>query len=136
MRAANTLISLGTEEYGKLTEAVNKQGIAQDLANARQAGTKGALEQLKGSVDTAAIAIGQALAPTVEKMAGFLQGLVDKFSALSPQTQNMIVTVLGIVAAVGPLLVILGMAIGALGNLAVMFKTIGIVMQFLAMNPI
>ena len=136
MRAANTLINLGTEEYGKLTEAVNKQGIAQDLANARQAGTKGALEQLKGSVDTAAIAIGQALAPTVEKMAGFLQGLVDKFSALSPQTQNMIVTVLGIVAAVGPLLVILGMAIGALGNLAIVFKTVGLAMQFLAMNPI
>lgn len=136
MRAANTLINLGTEEYGKLSDAVNKQGIAQDLANARMAGTKGALEQLKGSVDTAAIAIGNALAPTVEKMAGFIQGLVDKFSTLSPQTQNMIVTVLGIVAAVGPLLVILGMAIGALGNLAVVFKTVGLAMQFLAMNPI
>lgn len=136
MRAANTLINLGTEEYGKLSEAVNKQGIAQDLANARMSGTKGALEQLKGSVDTAAIAIGQALAPTVEKMAGFLQGLVDKFSKLSPETQNMIVTVLGIVAAVGPLLVILGAAIGALGNLAVVFKTVGLAMQFLAMNPI
>jgi TP901 family phage tail tape measure protein len=136
MRAANTLINLGTEEYGKLTEAVNKQGIAQDLANARMSGTKGALEQLKGSVDTAAIAIGNALAPTVEKMAGIIQGLVDRFSKLSPETQNMIVTVLGIVAAVGPLLVILGMAIGALGNLAVVFKTVGLAMQFLAMNPI
>jgi TP901 family phage tail tape measure protein len=136
MRAANTLINLGTEEYANLTAAVNKQGIAQDLANARMSGTKGALEQLKGSVDTAAIAIGQALAPTVEKMAKFLQGLVDKFSKLSPETQNMIVTVLGIVAAVGPLLVVIGMAIGALGNLAVVFKTVGIVMQFLAMNPI
>jgi TP901 family phage tail tape measure protein len=136
MRAANTLISLGTEEYGKLSDAVNKQGIAQDLSNARMAGTKGALEQLRGSVDTAAIAIGNALAPTVTKLAGFIQGLVDKFSKLSPETQNMIVTILGIVAAVGPLLVILGAAIGALGNLAVVFKTVGLAMQFLAMNPI
>jgi hypothetical protein len=136
MRAANTLINLGTEEYAALTDAVNKQGIAQDLANARQAGTKGALEQLSGSVDTAAIAIGQALAPTVEKMAASLQKLVDKFTALSPETQNTIVKILGIAAAVGPLLVVLGMAIGALGNLVVIFKTIGIVMQFLALNPI
>jgi TP901 family phage tail tape measure protein len=136
MRAANTLINLGTEEYANLTDAINKQGIAQDLANARMSGTKGALEQLSGSVDTAAIAIGQALAPTVEKVAGFIQNLVDKFSALSPKTQNMIVTILGIVAAVGPLLVILGAAIGALGNLAIMFKTVGIVMKFLALNPI
>ena len=136
MRAANTLINLGTEEYGKLYDAVNKQGIAQDLANARMAGTKGALEQLRGSVDTAAIAVGNALAPTVEKLAGFIQGLVDKFSKLSPETQNMIVTILGIVAAVGPLLVILGAAIGALGNLAIVFKVVGMAMQFLAMNPI
>lgn len=136
MRAANTLINLGTEEYGKLSDAVNKQGIAQDLANARMAGTKGALEQLRGSVDTAAIAVGNALAPTVEKLAGFIQGLVDKFSKLSPETQNMIVTILGIVAAVGPLLVILGAAIGALGNLAIVFKVVGMAMQFLAMNPI
>jgi hypothetical protein len=136
MRAANTLISLGTEEYSALTDAVNKQGIAQDLANARMSGTKGAMEQLKGSVDTAAIAIGNALAPTVVQVSGVIQGLVDKFSKLSPETQGMIVKILGIVAAVGPLLVIIGMAIGALGNLAIMFKTIGIVMQFLAMNPI
>ena len=136
MRAANTLINLGTEEYGKLSDAVSKQGIAQDLANARMAGTKGALEQLRGSVDTAAIAVGNALAPTVEKLAGFIQGLVDKFSKLSPETQNMIVTILGIVAAVGPLLVILGAAIGALGNLAIVFKVVGMAMQFLAMNPI
>jgi len=136
MRAANTLINLGTEEYANLTDAVNKQGIAQDLANARMSGTKGALEQLSGSVDTAAIAIGQALAPTVESVAGTIQKLVDKFSKLSPETQNTIVKILGIVAAVGPLLVVLGMAIGALGNLVVIFKTVGIVMQFLALNPI
>jgi len=136
MRAANTLINLGSEEYANLTDAVNKQGIAQDLANARMSGTKGALEQLSGSVDTAAIAIGQALAPTVESVAGTIQKLVDKFSKLSPETQNTIVKILGIVAAVGPLLVVLGMAIGALGNLVVIFKTVGIVMQFLAMNPI
>ncbi len=136
MRAANTLIALGAEEYGVLTDAVHKQGIAQDLANARMSGTKGALEQLKGSVDTAAIAIGNALAPTVTKIAGMIQGLVDRFSKLSPETQSFIVTILGIVAAVGPLLVILGMAIGALGNLAIVFKTVGLAMQFLAMNPI
>jgi hypothetical protein len=94
------------------------------------------MEQLKGSVDTAAIAIGNALAPTVVQVSGVIQGLVDKFSKLSPETQGMIVKILAIVAAVGPLLVIIGMAIGALGNLAIMFKTIGIVMQFLAMNPI
>lgn len=117
MRAANVLMREGVTGFEDLSVAVNKQGIAQDLANARMSGTAGALEQLKGSLETAAIAIGQVLAPMIQKVAKFLQGLVDRFQALDPGMQKFIV-VLGIAAAaVGPLLVGLGLMVTALGTI-------------------
>jgi TP901 family phage tail tape measure protein len=136
MRAANTLIALGVDGYTELETAVNKQGIAQDLSNARMSGTAGALEQMKGSIDTAAIAIGDSLAPVVKDIAGLIQQWADKFSKLSPETKDLIVRIASIIAVAGPLLIIVGSVIGALGNLAVAIKTVGLVMQFLAMNPI
>lgn len=117
MRAANILIVEGTEGYAKLEKAVTKQGVAQKMANARMSGTAGALEAMKGSLDTAAIKIGDALAPTVQKLAGFITDLTNKFTALSPGMQNAIVTFGGIVAAVGPVLFVAGKLTTGIGEL-------------------
>lgn len=116
MRAANVLMREGVKGFEELGVAVGKQGVDQELAAARMSGTAGALEQLKGSLETAAIAIGQVLAPMIQKVAKFLQGLVDRFQALDPQTQQFAV-ILGIVAAaIGPVLMGLGLMVTALGT--------------------
>lgn len=116
MRAANTLIEQGASGYGKLAEAVNKQGIAQELADARMSGTAGALEAMKGSVETAGIAIGQALAPSVNTAAQKIAELTNKFTALSPKTQQTIVGVGALVAALGPVVFVTGKVISGLGS--------------------
>lgn len=117
MRAANILIAEGVDGYAKLEKAVTKQGVAQEMANARMSGTNGALEMMKGSLDTAAIKIGNALAPTVVSLAGFITNLTNAFTALDPGMQNIIVTVGGVVAAIGPLLFVAGKMTTGIGEL-------------------
>lgn len=108
MRAANILIEQGEAGYKKLKIAVTEQGVAQELADARMKGTAGALEMMRGSVDTAMLAIGNALAPTVTALAKDLTSLVNVFTALDPATQQTIVAVGAVAAAMGPLLIISG----------------------------
>lgn len=112
MRAANILIANGVDGWESLSAAVNKNGVAQDMANARMSGTAGALEQLSGSVDTAKLKIGDALAPTVRSIANSITDLTNKFTALDPSVQNTIVTFGIAAAAIGPLLI----GFGAIGR--------------------
>jgi TP901 family phage tail tape measure protein len=129
MRAANILIAEGAKGYDKLATSVGKAGVAQELADARMSGTAGAIEQLKGSLETAALAIGEALAPAIKTVAEFIRELVDRFTSLSPQAQTIIMVVGAIAAAIGPLLIVVGSLISAIGALSV-------ALGFLAANPV
>ncbi len=118
MRAANLLIAEGVDGFNKLGAAVGQQGVAQELADARMSGTAGALEELSGSIETAVLAIGEALAPVVKTVAGFIKEIADRFQALSPQIQQGIVIFAGLAAAIGPLLIVAGMLATAIAALA------------------
>jgi TP901 family phage tail tape measure protein len=117
MRAANVLLKLNTDGYAKLKDEVNKNGVAQQLAEARMKGTAGALEQLKGSAETAAKAVGNALAPAVELIAGILTTALNLFTALPGPIQTVIVVIAAFAAALGPILFLMG-AIATSTNLA------------------
>lgn len=117
MRAANILLSQNVDGYNNLRDAVTKQGVAQEMANARMSGTAGALEQMKGSIDTALLAIGNALAPLVTTITGFVKQWVDWFQALDPAIQQVAVVVGILAAAMGPLLIVTGMLVSAAGTL-------------------
>jgi TP901 family phage tail tape measure protein len=71
-RAATVLMKQGSAGLEKYIKATKDQNAAQKLAKANMSGTSGALERLRGSVETAELALGKALAPTVEKVADFL----------------------------------------------------------------
>lgn len=107
-QAAAVFLSGGAKAYDKYRTAVEKSGTAQKLSDARMKGTAGAIEQMKGSVDTAALALGDALAPTVVMLAHNIQGLANWFTNLNPAVQHDIAVVGALVAAVGPLLIIGG----------------------------
>lgn len=70
MRAANILMQAGKQKVDDYVQATKKQGSAQDLANARMKGTAGAVEQMRGSLETLQLKIGQVLAPTIQLLAG------------------------------------------------------------------
>jgi TP901 family phage tail tape measure protein len=136
MRAGNILLEQGVAGYDKLAKSIDKNGIAQEMADARMKGLKGSLEQLKGSMETAAIAIGTVMAPTVQSLAKFIQGLVDKFTGLPEPAQKVIVVLGAIVAAVGPLLLVGGKLISWTGDALIAFGKLGPVFTMLKTGAI
>ena len=117
-RAATVLMGEGSKGLEKYTKATNDQTAASRLANAQMGPTEKAMEQLKGSFETAGIAIGNALLPMIQKLAGFVQDLANRFTALSPGMQQAILIIAGIVAAIGPLLIIVGTMVKSVGLIA------------------
>lgn len=119
VRAANILLAAGTEGWDAMAGAVTTAGAAQAAAEARMKGLSGALEYLRGSVDSVLIAVGL---PFLQMLGGWARGLADAasgFSSLNPAAQGMILAFLGVVAVAGPvLLAIAGVAAGvaALAN--------------------
>ena len=90
-------------------------GTTDEMAEAMMSGFGGSIEKLKSSIDVLITSIGEALAPTIQKVTEFIQGLVDKFNALTPEQQKLIATIGMVVAAIGPALVIVGTAISKIG---------------------
>lgn len=71
-RAATVLMKEGAGGIAKYIKATKDQGAAQKLADANMSGTAGALERMHGAIETAQLALGTALAPTVVKVANYL----------------------------------------------------------------
>jgi TP901 family phage tail tape measure protein len=117
-RAATILMREGAKGLEGYVKAAGKRDAAEKMAKARTKGTAGALERLKGSVETLAISIGKILAPFVQKVAKFFEGMANNLDALSPRAKNIAV-ILGLVAAaIGPLLCLFGGLISIIGTLA------------------
>jgi len=79
-----------------------------------------ALNQMKSSLIEVGTVILVALVPAVQKIGSFLTKMSDKFKALSPTMQKLIVGFAGVLAIAGPLIIVFGkLAIGvaALGPL-------------------
>lgn len=108
MRAAIILTSSGAEGLEKYEKATNDQEAAQRMANSQMGEGSRAIEELKGSLETASIIIGDTLAPIIQKVAEFITDLVNKFTSLPQGMQTTIIVIAGIVAAVGPLLILIG----------------------------
>lgn len=113
MRAATVMMNSGSEGLASYIKATNDQEAAQRLANSQMGEGEKAIEEMKGSLETAAITIGSKLAPVITKVVKFITDLVNKFSALPSGVQTAIVVIGAIIAVLGPLLIIIGqMAIG------------------------
>ncbi|HEM3176507.1 TPA: phage tail tape measure protein, partial [Streptococcus suis] len=104
---------------------VNSEGASQKMADTINSGMAGAFENLKGALESAGIAIGKALAPVIEDVTDKITDLVNWFNSLDESTQTTIVTIAGIVAAVGPVLVIIGSVISAIGKIVALFGSGG-----------
>lgn len=112
------LINTAPEDVGKLNESLETcAGTTDEMAEAMMSGFGGSLEKLKSSIDVLVTSIGEALAPTIQKVAEFIQGLVDKFNALTPAQQENIVKIGLVVAALGPLLIVVGKVISSIGTI-------------------
>lgn len=136
MRAAIVMMNSGEEGLATYIKATNDQEAAQRLANSQMSEGSLAIEEMKGSLETAAITIGQTLAPIITKVAEFITKLANKFSTLPKGVQVGIIAFAGLVAILGPLLMIIGQVMMGISAIAAVLSplhvTIGAVVTVIS----
>ena len=132
-----TLMERGSGNLETLsTEFENVSGSAKEMADIMMDNTAGAIEELGGALETAAINIQQILAPVVTNVVQWITDLINVFNQMDDGTQTMIVTVLSLAAALGPFLLILGKTVSSFGGIVTSIqgasKTFGLLKTVLA----
>lgn len=127
MSGWSAIVNASEGDFNKLTEAIaNSDGTAQSMADTMMQGAKGALTEMKSALEGVAITIGERLTPFIEKLADGVSKLCSWFQNLSPTTQTFIMIVAGLLAILGPLLLLIGGAISLFANLSIVAGALGI----------
>lgn len=135
IRAAAILTNEGADGFRNMASAmgeVSAEGVAAERLN----NTAGAIEQLKGSVETAAIALGTALLPVIRKVTEFVTKLVNWFSALDPKWQQLIafaaVAVTGLIALIAVIAGVVAAVAGVVAAFAGVGEIVAIIVGVIA----
>ena len=96
------------EEIAALTEKqLAGAGAAKTARKVLEDTAKGGFDALKSAVEAAGISIGTALMPTVKRLTGFFTTLASKLASVDSGMQTQLLTILAVIAGIGPLLMIL-----------------------------
>lgn len=90
------------------------------------------MTELKLAFNDMAESLGEVLMPFIRKAADFLTDLASKFKGLSPEARKWIVTIGGIAAAIGPLLIVGGKLVSAFGQIG---KAFSVLSKLMMANP-
>ena len=117
----------------RLTEALDKKfrGTAKESAK----GLSGALAKLKNDFGDMTEVIGQVLTPVIIKISEKFNQFKKWLENLSPAQKEMIVKMLLIVAAIGPVIFIIGKMITIVGMATKAFSVLMAVLNFLIATP-
>lgn len=118
MKAMNTLLAEGTVGWNEMEGAIADAATAQESAAARTQGLQAAQEQLQGALETLQItALTPLMQNTLTPLVKTLTEWINKLSEADPKLINMGLAILGVLAVAGPLLIMLGMMLPAIGVL-------------------
>lgn len=127
------LMQAGSGRVDELTQSyLTCDGAAAEMADTMQNNLKGQIEELSGTVETIAITIGNILLPYIKEAVDKIQEWANKFLELDEEQQKTIIKIAAVVAAIGPLLLVVGKLIifsanvsSAIGTLAAHFAKTG-----------
>lgn len=112
------LLASSKDELDTMTDGLKKaDGAAEKMADTMLDNTKGSIEEMNGSLETAGITIQKQLAPWITKGAEMVTDLANQFADLDENTQGTILTIGGIAAASGPVIKGLSGVTGGIGKL-------------------
>ncbi|WP_236035031.1 phage tail tape measure protein [Clostridium sp. HV4-5-A1G] len=120
------LVDQGPEKFRNLEKGLkNCNGAGKEMADTMQDNLKGAIESMKGSLETLGIRIGDVLAPGIKRAANFISALANGFSNL-PKPIRTTIVYLGIMAAAfGPTMIIFGKIITSTATVVKAMSRIG-----------
>jgi len=107
------LVTTSADDYARALDTVtNSTGATSDAFNEMAQGPGFQLKQTFTMIKNAGIELGDALsgviAPMLKKLGEGISGLVGWFRELNPGIQRAIIVIIGMVAAIGPLLIVVG----------------------------
>ncbi len=105
-----------------MRDGADAVGIAFDKQNETMAS---GLTRTKNALQAVGISIGTILAPTLEKLSGWLQRAVDWFDKLNPATKEWIVRIAAVVAAVGPALLVISKLTQGISAVVTVVRVLG-----------
>lgn len=110
------LMNAAPEDIDKLSNAIdNCDGTAESMAATMQDNLAGQLTILKSQLEELAISFGEILMPAIRSIVSHIQGFIDKLNGMDESQKKAIITIGLVVAAIGPLLVIIGTVISKVG---------------------
>lgn len=113
-----TLMKAGPGTIDSMTKSLeNSAGASKEAADKMKDNLKGAIEELGGSIETASIQLGNVLIPVIRDASQWIQGLVEKFSDLSPEVQKSVLVMGGLAAAIGPTILVGGALVSSIGSI-------------------
>lgn len=120
-----SLLNMSQDEYDELAASIdNCGGVADETAAIMQDNLKNDVEQLTGSLEAMAITLMKNLEPFLREVVQALEDAVNWFTELDPTIQTAVVVVLALVAALGPLLVIIGGVLSGAQQLNMAFGSV------------
>lgn len=103
------LVEQGPDALKKEEDALKScTGAAQQMGNTKMDNLKGSVEQLKGSMETFGISIGEIVTPALRKLIDSITDTVNSFNNMSNSQKTMVLSFAAVAASMGPHLVILG----------------------------
>jgi TP901 family phage tail tape measure protein len=121
------IINASPEDYEKLTQATREyNGVAKEMAETMEDNLQGEITKLKSALEGVGIQIFEILVPHLQTLVEKLQLVVEWFANLNPATQETIVKVATLAAAIGPLLILGGKLIGGAGTIITSFSKVSI----------
>lgn len=113
-----SILNLTQEEYDKIAESMyGAKDVAKETAEVMQDNLQSKMEQLGGAVESLAIRLGDILIPAIRSIVETITGWVEKLATLDEEQLKFIVKIAAVVAAIGPVLLIVGKVIGLISTI-------------------
>ncbi|MBR3069753.1 MAG: phage tail tape measure protein [Lachnospiraceae bacterium] len=137
IRQSNMLKSLALAS-GELSSAIDisnqayeKNNALSDEANKRYETTAAQLTQMREKFTNIGLEVAERLMPYIQRLLEFLDGLIQKWDAMSPAMQDNIIKFAAFAAAIGPVVTVVGSIVTAIGGFVGALGTI-----VAAINPV
>lgn len=131
MPAILSIIQASDEDFDSLTKSIygasdafDGAGTAAGMSQKMMDNLNGQITIIKSTLEGIAISIGEILMPYIRDLATRLQGFLDKLNAMSKEEKEQMIRIAGIVAAIGPLLMIFGKLFTTAGTLVTTFRVL------------
>lgn len=117
LASVNTLLANTGDTWNDLQNSIiSSGGAAQQMADTQLDNLSGQITILKSALEGLAISFGEILMPKIRAAAEKIQGFVDKLNSMNDEQKETILKIAGVVAAIGPMLIILGKVTSTVGS--------------------